>query len=149
MLFAFIFPSLYSSLYKHSLMLCWRVPLIPRRCSWALCLQGRLRLVQSRLRMKLIYPEKKYPDIKPVASGVASSSLVWAEKPLNLAAISYEDLFPDFTVKKEAFVALSSHGISVRLWKPLTFIHLKLLALAEHSESSSNTNNITSIAVNS
>lgn len=54
-------PSLCPSLCKHLLSwwLCWRVPLIPLWCSWALCLQGKCRPVQSQLRMKLIYPENK------------------------------------------------------------------------------------------
>lgn len=87
--------SVYSWLgISHSRWLCWRVPLIPLRCSWALRLQGKCRLVQSQLRMKLIYPEKK-KKTHPTHNQWHHEESVphWWEKLLNLAAIFYQGFF--------------------------------------------------------
>ncbi len=125
-LFAFIFPSLYSSLCKHLL--------IDRNLSELVALltcasHSSLELFACRgdgdwcnhCSGRSLFTQRKktkttHTNIEPMAFWAASSSLVWEEKPLNLAAISDQGLFLGFTVKKGTFMVWRSHRLSVSLW---------------------------------
>lgn len=63
------------------------------QCSWALRLQGECRMVQSRLRMKLIYPGRKKKNTPRLTNGIMSHFLTCWKSLLILPQFSTQVFF--------------------------------------------------------